>query len=889
MPSTPYLYLIDGSSNIYRAYFALKNLSSSKGFPTNAVYGFTAMLVKLLGDYRPEYLGIVFDSKGPTFRHKMYGSYKATRPGMPDDLTTQIPFIKQIVQGFRIKALELEGCEADDVIGTIAKQASAAEVPTLIVSSDKDFCQLIDENISTFDPRTNKVFSIKEVQERFGVTPDKVVEVLGLSGDSSDNIPGVAGIGEKTAIKLIQKYQSIKNLYDHLEEISEQNLRNKIKQGYKNACLSKELVTINTKLSLSFDLENFRTAKPDPDILEPIFKELEFSRFLKEIIPRRPRERKNYRQILNQEEFQNFLLTLKKVDAFAFVTEKNFPDPFKAEITSLAFFCAPQQVFYISLVLAAAGKGGLTPDEVFTGLKPVLEDSRIKKYGHNIKQEYSVLSLKGITLQGIGGDTLIASYLLNPSKKNYELKEIAFENLDYQMITYADTAKSGKARHSLNKKQEEKTGEHLVEEAEVIFLLAEALFPKLQENGLDKLFFEIEIPLGEVLARMELVGIKINPEILFTMSQELGEKLKDLDEKICFLAGMRFNINSPRQLSEVLFEKLNLPVIARTKTRVSTNIDVLNKLSRVHEMPALVLEYRSLAKLKSTYIDVLPKLISPETGRIHTTFSQTATATGRLSSSDPNLQNIPIKGYWGEKIRQAFVAEEGFLLLSADYSQIELRIMAHLSGDKNLKSSFTQDQDIHTRTASEIFQVPPEKVSPEMRREAKVINFGVIYGMSQVGLSEELGISKGEAKKYIENYFQKYHGVKEYIDKTLAIAREQGYVTTLFGRIRFIPEINSSNRVAREFAERVAINTPIQGAAADIIKKAMIRIDNRIQQEKVSALMILQIHDELLFEVAKSGIEDLMELVRHEMEGACKLDVPVKVSVKYGKNWHEAH
>jgi len=888
MPPTPCLYLIDGSSTIYRAYFALKNLSSSKGFPTNGIYGFTAMLVKLLEDYHPEYLGIVFDSKGPTFRHKMYDNYKATRPGMPNDLSIQIPYIKQIVRGFRINALELEGCEADDVIGTIAKQASAANVPTIIVSSDKDFCQLIDENISTFDPRTNKVSGVKEVQERFGVTPDKVVEVLGLSGDVSDNIPGVAGIGEKTAIKLIQQYQAIENLYAHLEEISEQNVRNKLRQGYESACLSKDLVTINTKLPLPFDLQLFRTVKPDPDILEPIFKELEFSRFLKELIPQKPREQKNYHPVLTEEEFQKLLLTLKNADVFSLALGKTSSDPLKADVMGIAFSCAPQQNFYI-LIGTVEGKRRLRPEEVFTGLKPVLEDNRIKKYGHNIKLDYSVLFRKGITLKGIGGDTLVASYLLNPSRKNHELKDIAFENLDYQMLTYADGAQAGKTRLPLNRKRAENSGEHLVEEAEVVFLLAGTLFPKLRENGLDKLFFGIEMPLGEVLARMELAGIKINPEILLSMSQEFGEKIKDLEEKICALAGMRFNINSPQQLSDVLFAKLNLPVIARTKTGFSTNVDVLTKLARVHEMPALVLRYRSLSKLKSTYIDALPKLIHPETGRIHTTFSQTATATGRLSSSDPNLQNIPIRGEWGERIRQAFVAEEGFVVVSADYSQIELRIMAHLSGDKNLKEAFSHGHDIHTRTASEIFQVPLEEVTPAMRRQAKVINFGVMYGMSYVGLSEELGITRGEAKKYIESYFQKYHGVKEYIDKTLAIAREQGYVKTLSKRIRYIPEINSSNRLAREFAERVAVNTPIQGTAADIIKIAMIRIDEQIKQEKVNARMILQIHDELLFETAKSDLHDLMTLVRQEMERAVELDVPIEVSVGYGKNWHEAH
>ena len=890
MPSRPCLYLIDGSSTIYRAYFALKSLSSSKGFPTNAIYGFTAMLVKLLEDYHPEYLGIVFDSKAPTFRHKMYDSYKAARPGMPDDLSIQIPYIKQIIHGFRINALELEGCEADDVIGTIAKQASAANIPTIIISSDKDFCQLIDENISAFDPRTNKLSGIKEVQERFGVTPDKVVEVLGLSGDASDNIPGVAGIGEKTAIKLIQQYQAIENLYAHLEKITEQNLRNKLRQGYESACLSKDLVTIDTKLPLPFDLQLFRTDKPDPDILEPIFKELEFIRFLKEIIPQKPREQKTYCSVLTEEEFQKLLLTLRNADAFSLAVGKTSSDPLTADVTGLAFCCAPQQNFYVP-ISTFGGKIGLHSEEVFTGLKPLYEDSRIKKYGHNIKQDYTVLFRNGITLQGIGGDTLVASYLLNPSRKSHELKDIAFENLDYQMLTYADSIRPGRTRLSLNRKQDKNIGEHLVEEAEVVFLLAGVLFPKLRENGLDKLFFGIEIPLGEVLARMEQAGIKINPEILFSMSQEFGEKLKNLEEKIYALAGMRFNINSPQQLSEVLFEKLNLPIIARTRTKTgfSTNVDVLTKLARVHEVPALVLEYRSLAKLKSTYIDVLPKLIHPKTGRIHTTFRQTTTATGRLSSSEPNLQNIPIRGEWGEKIRQAFIAEEGFFLVSADYSQIELRIMAHLSGDKNLKEAFSYGHDVHTRTASEIFQVPLEEVTTAMRREAKVINFGVMYGMSHMGLSEELGITRGEAKKYIESYFQRYQGVKDYIDKTLAVAREQGCVTTLSKRIRYIPEINSSNRMAREFAERVAVNTPIQGTAADIIKIAMIRIDERIKQEKVNARMILQLHDELLFETAKTDLHKLMTLVREEMEGAMELNVPIEVSVGYGKNWHEAH
>lgn len=885
MPAKPFLYLIDGSTNIYRAYHALRNLASSKGFPTNAVYGFTSILVKLFQDFSPEYLGIVFDSKGPTFRHKIYDDYKATRPGMPDDLSIQIPYIKRIVQGFKIKSLELEGYEADDVIGTIAKKAGSANIPTVIISGDKDFCQLIDENISTLDYRTNKALSIKEVHERFGVAPDKVIEVLGLSGDTTDNIPGVAGIGEKTAIKLIQKYQSIENLYDHLEEITEPSLKKKLTQGYDRAFLSKKLVTINTQIPIPFELELFRIAKPDLDVLEPIFKELEFNRFLREFIPRKASHPKKYFLVHTEEDLQALIGGLRGAQGFALSLKTTPANPMEAEVKGLSVSYQPHQAYHIPF----DNDKVMSRTIVLQALKPFLEDKGIKKFGHDIKHDYIALFRNGIRLQGIEGDTLIASFLLNPSKRNHSLTEIAFEYLDHQMSSSPDASKSRKKSLPFAEKSEEKAFEFSGEEAEVIFLLSALLFPKLKEKDLNKLFYQIEMPLVEVLARMELAGVKVNPEILKEMSQELGGELKGLEEKIHALAGINFNINSPQQLSEVLFEKLNLPATSRTKTGYSTNIDVLNKLARIHEMPALVLEYRSLSKLKFTYIDVLPKLINPETGRIHTTFSQTATATGRLSSSDPNLQNIPIRGEWGEKIRRAFIAEQGFFLLSADYSQIELRIMAHLSGDKNLKEAFFRDEDIHTRTASEIFQVPPKEVTSSMRREAKVINFGVIYGMSHVGLSEELGISKGEAKKYIENYFQKYQGVKEYIDKTLEKAKELGYLTTISGRIRQISEINSSNRVAREFAERVAINTPIQGTAADIIKKAMIQIDQRIQEKKLNARMILQIHDELLFEVPKSELQDLMSMVKEEMEGAMKLDVPIRATLSYGGNWHEAH
>jgi len=848
------------------------------------------MLVKLLQEHNPQYLGIVFDSQGPTFRHKMYNEYKATRPGMPDDLATQIPFIKRIVKGFNIKALEFAGYEADDVIGTITKKAGSQSIRTIIVSGDKDFYQLIDKNTSLLDTRNNQTIGIKDVQERYGVEPDKTIEVLGLSGDSSDNVPGVAGIGKKTAIKLIQKYKSINNLYAHLKEIPQRNLRDKLAQGYEKACLSRELVTINTQLPIPFTLEGFRITKPDLEILEPIFKELEFTRFLREFMPRKNPHPKKYFLVQTEKEFQDLLRKLNAAEFFALCLEATSKSPLRAKIVGFSVSFQPNQAFYIPIGHITSGaEKQLDLDFVLNGLKPLFENKEIKKIGHNIKYDYIILWQNGIHLQGIERDVMIASYLVNPSKRNHSLSEISFEYLDYQVSTYKDVTTQEKTSIPFKKVSLEKACKYSGENANVTFVLSKLLFSKLREKNLDELFSQIEMPLVKVLARMELAGVKVNPNILSEMSQELGGKLKTLEKKIYAIAGETFNINSPQQLSTVLFEKLKLPVASRTKTGYSTNIEVLNKLARIHEMPGLVLEYRRISKLKSTYIDVLPKLINPKTGRIHTTFNQAVTATGRLSSSDPNLQNIPIRGEWGEKIRRAFVAEEGALLLSADYSQIELRIMAHLSGDNNLKEAFFHGQDIHTRTAAEIFQISPENVTPSMRREAKVINFGVIYGMSHIGLSQELGITKEEAKKYIENYFQKYQGVKTYIDKILEKAREQGYVKTLSGRVRYLPEINSSSRVAREFAERVAINTPIQGTAADCIKKAMICIDRRIKDGKMDARMILQIHDELLFEVSKKELGSFLPLVKKEMEEAMQLDVPLKAKIGYGENWHEAH
>lgn len=890
MTERPCLYLIDGSTNIYRAYHALPNLSNSQGLPTNAVYGFTALLLKLVQDFSPHYLGIVFDVKGPTFRHELYEEYKATRPGMPDDLAQQIPYIKAIVKGLGIAALELEGYEADDVIGTLARNASAHQVDCVIVSGDKDFCQLLDDHVSLLDPRSSTRVGPREAEARYGVGPEQVVEVFGLSGDASDNVPGVKGIGLKTAIKLVQDYKTIANLYAHLDEVQPASLRAKLAQGEASARLSRELVTITTDLSIPFDLDRLRMRTPDPHVLEPLFRELEFSRFLKEFIPHKLPDHKLYKLVHTEEALGALLRHMKESSVCALHLHTGPSASGTDGLVGIAVALDPHQAFYLPLEDAPAGtEHALERAKVLEDLTPLLEDEDLKKVWHNLKPDYRLLAGHGITLRGVTVDTMVASYLLNPAKRNHSLLEVALEHLHHQLSTPPSGPDSAPRRKPEPLPRAAAPWESACEQADVIFLLSRVLVPKLQENSLAELFEGIEMPLVVVLATMEEAGVKVDSALLCDFSRHLAGELGRLEEEIYRLAGLRFNINSPQQLSEVLFEKLRLPTGSRTKTGRSTNVEVLNKLAGLHEVPGLVLTYRSLAKLKSTYLDVLPRLVNPATGRIHTTFNQTATVTGRLSSADPNLQNIPVRGEWGEKIRRAFIAEKGHLLVSGDYSQIELRVMAHLSGDPALVRAFREDQDIHALTAAEVFQVSPEDVTPAMRRQAKVVNFGIIYGMSSIGLAQELGITRTEAEAYIDAYFATYQGVRAYIDENLARARHQGYVTTLSGRIRYLPDLRSSNRTAREFAERAAINAPIQGTAADLIKKAMIAVDRRITDEGVEARMILQIHDELLFEVSERDRKRLLPLVKETMEAALHLDVPIKVTIGCGENWEQAH
>ncbi len=885
------LFLIDGSSYIYRAFYAIRVLSTSKGFPTNAIFGFTSMLLKILQDHKPDGLAVVFDAKGPTFRNKLYHDYKANRPTMPDDLIPQIPYIKKIVEAFRIPILEKEGYEADDLIGTIAKKAEKEGFEVVIVSGDKDLLQLVSEKITTLDTMKDAYRGLQEVKERFGVEPERLPDIMGLAGDSIDNIPGVPEIGEKTAVDLIKRFGSLDSLLQRLEKVDEGEIKKRIKKNLQKhrdqALLSKELATVDTHVPIEISWEDFILSLPDEETLRAILKELEFHKLLQKLLPQKSISYEDYHLITEEDELEGLLICLKKVDTYSLDLETTSRDPINADIVGFSFSPLPHEAYYVPVGHDYPGVSPqLSSPLVLERLRPLLEDDQKGKYGQNVKYDYLVLRRHGVKLAGIKCDTMIASYLLNPTKRSHSLESIAQEYLEHQMITYKEVTEKGQGFQKVDLQQAK---EYSCEDADVTFLLAEVLLKKLDEEGLNELFFQMELPLVEVLAEMELWGVKINPDILLELSKELEARLWGLERMVFDLVGEEFNINSTQQLGKILFEKLRLPVIKKTKTGYSTDVGVLQELAKEHELPRAVLEYRSLAKLRSTYADALPKLIDPSTERVHTSYNQTVTATGRLSSSDPNLQNIPIRTEDGRRVREAFVPEDGWWMISADYSQIELRILAHLSEDATLIEAFQQGEDIHTRTASEIFGLSPAEVTPQMRREAKVINFGIVYGMSPYGLTRELGVEPKVAAEYIEEYFRKYQGVKAYIDGALQEARERGYVTTLYHRRRYLPEINSSNRSARQFAERTAVNTPIQGTAADLIKMAMIRIYKLIKEEGLKAKMIIQVHDELVLEVPDDEVEQVEKMVKEEMEGVMELIVPLKVSVARGRNWGEIH
>ncbi len=907
------LYLIDGNSYVYRAFHAIRQLSNSKGFPTNAVYGFTAMLLKVVREERPDYLAVAFDSRGPTTRHEYYPEYKATRPPMPEGLVPQVPVIWELVRAFRIPVLQQQGIEADDLLAAATREGLRHDLDVVLVSGDKDLLQLVSPHVSVLDTMKEQRWTPEEVERRYGIAPERLVEMMALMGDAIDNVPGVRGVGEKTALELVKQFGTLEQLYAHLGQVKGEARKKSLGAGREAAFLSRRLVTLDPGVPVRVDLDELRPQPPDTAAALAIFRELEFSRFVRELTPGGPaggeeaaasrgggaaqgpegaRATRDYRLVLTRGELEALARLLRESGGFAVDLETTSLEPLRADIVGLSFSVAPHAAWYVPVGHRYLGAPEQLPLALVLGtLGPLLSDPALPKYGQNLKYDALVLARAGIELAPIGFDTMVASYVINPTRHQHNLAELALEYLGERVTSYAEVAGSGKKQVSFAEVEVGRARDYSGEDADVALRLARLLAPKIEERGFHELYYGLELPLVSVLARMERNGVRIDSGLLRDASKETELQLQELMRRIWAIAGQEFNINSPKQLAEVLFDRLGLPVVRRTKTGRSTDEDVLTKLAASHELPAEILSWRSLAKLKNTYLDVLPTLVNPETGRVHTSFNQTVAATGRLSSSDPNLQNIPVRTELGRRIREAFVAAPGNVLISADYSQIELRIMAHLSGDAELRSAFAHGEDVHARTAAAIFGGEPGAVSVEQRRTAKTINFGIIYGMGAFGLSQQLGIDQKQAKEFIERYFERYPGVRSWLDRTVEEARRTGYVETLLGRRRYLPEIQSENRGVAQFAERMATNTPLQGTAADMIKKAMLAIDRELAAtpRRWRSLMVLQIHDELLFDAPAAEAARLEALVRERMEGVVRLAVPVVVDIGRGKNWAEAH
>ena len=885
------VYLVDGNSYIHRAYHAIRGLSNSQGLPTNAIFGFTKMLIKLLDDKSPDYVAVVFDAKGPTFRHEIFEDYKANRPPMPEDMAVQIPYIRQVVAGLNVKLLEKEGFEADDIIGTIAMLAKNQGLNVVIVSGDKDFRQTLSENTAMWDPMSEKLIDYDTIKQDYGIEPEQIIEVMALSGDSADNIPGIPGVGEKTAINLIQQFHSIENLFENTDKVTKASVKNKLEQFKEQGLLSKKLVTINNAVPIDVRIDDMRLGPPKKDSLAEIFRELEFKSLIAKFSEHAELSRKDYRLILKTEELRSLIETIRKKGICCLDTETTSKDHLTAELVGISFCLEPGAAYYLPLGHTYEGVGAqIDLDEALGLLKDILCDDKVKKIGQNIKYDAEVFARYGISLKGIFFDTMIASYIIDPTLRQHNLDYLAQHYLSYKMIAYEEVTDHNKAK-TFAFVDVNKAKEYSCEDAEITLLLKSILEEKLNNTDNYTLFEDLEMKLVPVIMDMEMTGIKIDVDFFKDMSEKFADELSTIERRTFDLAGEEFNINSPQQLGYILFEKLNLPGKKKTKKKsgYSTDVEVLTELAGLHEIPSLLLRFRTISKLKSTYLDALVHMVNKNTGRVHTSYNQTVTATGRLSSSNPNLQNIPIRSEEGREIRKGFIADDGHLLLSADYSQIELRVFAHYSDDPVLIQAFDRGEDIHTRTAAEIFDLDPRMVTPEMRRMAKMINFGIIYGMGPIKLAKELGISKKVAQVYLDNYYERYKGVKNFKEKILSQTRQNGYVSTLLKRRRYLPNINSDNGHIRSEAERAAINTPIQGTAADLIKIAMISIAERLKKENLRTKMLLQVHDELVFEVPQGELDTATKLVKEEMEGVYPLNIPLKVDINWGKNWGEAH
>ncbi|MCS6926156.1 MAG: DNA polymerase I [Candidatus Binatia bacterium] len=882
------IFLIDGQSYIYRAFYAVRDLKTSTGFPTNAIFGFVNMLQRIRSEYHPSHMAVVFDAPGKNFRHGLFQEYKAHRLAMPETLRPQIPRIKEIVRAYRIPVLELEGYEADDIIATLATRWEKQGAEVVIVSGDKDLMQLVSERVTMLDTMKGEQIGVEQVWEKFGVEPARVVEVQALMGDPTDGIPGIPGIGEKTAIKLIREWHDLENLLRHAAHIPGK-LGEKIREHADLARLSKKLATLQHDVPISVDLADLAVREPDRERLVALFTELEFRRFLTELETEQvPADRgEGYETVRTEQQLDRVLQAVKAAGTFCLDTETTALDPLQAELVGVSLAVQEGHAWYIPVGHCSSDAAPQLPrDTVLAALGTLLQDRSLSLIGQNTKYDVMVLAQYGLWPQNLTGDTMLASYLLNPTNR-HNLSDLAWEHLQYRMLTYDAVTEGGKKNFAEVSVAD--ATRYSGEDADITLRLAHRLFPRVQQEGMARLFTEVEVPLVLVLARMELAGIRVDRELLATLSEEFGRQRKALEAEIYALAGEEFNLSSPQQLQTVLFDKLGLPRGKKTKTGSSTDSSVLEALADRFPLPAKILAYRAFTKLQNTYVDALPKLIHPKTGRIHTSFNQTVTATGRLSSSNPNLQNIPVRSEEGRRIRMAFIPEQGHVLLSADYSQIELRLLAHLSQDRVLVESFQKGQDVHARTAAELFGVPLEAVSADQRRQAKTINFGIIYGMGAQRLARSLGIPLKTAQTYIADYFARYRGIKEYMDDVVADAKRRGYVTTLLGRRRYVPDLQSQNAQLASAAERVAINTPIQGTAADLMKMAMVAIDRRLADEKLRTRMLLQVHDELVFEVPEDEVERVKRLVREVMEGVMALRVPLVVELGVGKNWAEAH
>lgn len=901
------LYLVDGSAVFYRAYFAfIRNpLINSKGENTSATYGFVNSLLKIIDDERPDYLAIVFDTKEPTFRHKMYTDYKSTRAKMPDDLVTQLPRIRQAVMALNIVSYEMPGFEADDIIGTIATKAGKEGFEVWCVTGDKDYFQLVTDNVRIYNPKPASEKPERmgplEVENKFGVPPTKVIDKLALMGDSSDNVPGIPGIGPKTADSLLTQFGSLDAILENHEQIKAKGVRSKVAENIELARLSRTLVTIDTDVPVSYDIDDMLRRTADYETCKSLFLELEFSGLFKRLFrdgygggedvvqEEAVSPQASYSVVVSLEHLRTVLKHLAERKEIAVDTETTSVNALKAKLVGVSLCGEAGEAFYVPLAHSADSERNLPFDDAVALLKDLLENPKVQKIGQNIKYDLHVLRRHGINVNPISFDTMLASYVLDPSSRQHSLDLLALKHFDYQMQPITDLIGKGKSQRTFDTVPIDMATPYAAEDADFTYRLRGVLAPQLEEHDLVNLYYNFELPLVEVLAAIEEAGIRVDTSYLESMSKQMDKQLEQLRADIYDMGGGEFNINSTQQLSHILFDKLGLPTKGRTakKTGYATDVRVLEELSQLHDFPKSILDYRQLTKLKSTYVDAIPKLVDVATSRVHTSFNQTIAATGRLSSTDPNLQNIPIRTEEGRLIRKAFVPRDNdHVLVVADYSQIELRILAHYADDPGLIEAFKKGEDIHMRTAAEVFGADFDKVTPEQRRSAKTANFAVIYGVSAFGLAQQTGMNRSEAQQFIDTYFARYPGIRKYMDETIAFARENGYVTTMFNRRRYLREINDRNHSVRQFAERTAINTPIQGTAADMIKKAMIVIQKKLASFR--SRIVLQVHDELVCDVYKPEREEVAKILRDGMEKAVKLKVPVTVDIGVGDNWLDA-